>query len=64
MEWQKRISVYPQICHGRASIQGTRIMVSVIMDNLAAGVSQEEILRSYPSLTAEDVKAALTYAAG
>lgn len=63
MEWQNRISVDPQICHGRACIQGTRIMVSVIMDNLAAGVSQEEILRSYPSLTAEDVKAALTYAA-
>ncbi len=63
MEWQNRISVDPQICHGRACIQGTRIMVSVIMDNLAAGVSQEEILRSYPSLTAEDVRAALTYAA-
>ena len=63
MEWQKRIYVDPQICRGRACIQGTRIMVSVIMDNLAAGVSQEEILRSYPSLTAEDVKAALTYAA-
>ncbi len=63
MEWQNRISVDPQICHGRACIQGTRIMVSVIMDNLAAGVSQEEILQSYPSLTAEDVKAALNYAA-
>jgi len=61
MEWQKRISVDPQICHGRACIQGTRIMVSVIMDNLATGVSQEEILQSYPSLTAEDVKAALNY---
>lgn len=63
MEWQNRISVDPQICHGKACIKGTRIMVSVIMDNLAAGVTQEEILQSYPSLTAEDLKAALTYAA-
>jgi len=38
-------------------------MVSVVLDNLAAGVSAAEILRSYPSLTAEDVHAAIAYAA-
>lgn len=43
--------------------QGRILLVDCDMDNLAAGVSQEEISRSYPSLTAEDVKAALTYAA-
>jgi uncharacterized protein (DUF433 family) len=58
-----RISTDPKICHGKACIKGTRIMVSVILDNLAAGVSEDEILKSYPSLTHEDIRAAITYAA-
>ncbi len=57
------ISVDPLICHGKACIKGTRIMVSVILDNFAAGNSEEEILRSYPSLTRLDIQAALAYAA-
>ena len=56
-----RIAVDPQICHGKACIKGTRIPVSVILDNLAAGVSPHEILGSYPTLTAEDLHAALAY---
>lgn len=63
MDWQERISVDPLVCHGKACIKGTRIMVSVILDNLAAGVSPEEILRSYPSLSSEDIQAAIAYAA-
>ena len=63
MDWRERISVNPSICHGKACIKGTRIMVSVILDNLAAGVSQEEILKSYPSLTPDDIRAAIAYAA-
>lgn len=63
MDWMERISVDPSICHGKACIKGTRIMVSVILDNLAAGVSEEEILKSYPSLTPEDIQAAIAYAA-
>lgn len=63
MEWRNRISVNTQVCHGKACITGTRIMVSVVLDNLAAGVSSEEILQSYPSLTPEDIQAALAYAA-
>ncbi|MBI4482394.1 MAG: DUF433 domain-containing protein [Acidobacteria bacterium] len=63
MEWRKRISADPLVCHGKACIKGTRIMVSVILDNLAAGVSQEEILKSYSSLTPEDIQAAIAYAA-
>jgi uncharacterized protein (DUF433 family) len=51
------------VCHGKACIKGTRIMVSIILDNLAEGVSQEEILKSYPSLTPEDIQAAVAYAA-
>ncbi len=63
MGWHDRISVDSQVCHGQACIKGTRVMVSVIMDNLAAGVGQEEIVKSYPSLTKEDVQAAIAYAA-
>lgn len=63
MNWRERITVDPLICHGKACIKGTRIMVSVILDNLAEGVSEEEILKSYPSLRFEDIKAAIAYAA-
>ena len=59
----ERISADPQVCHGKACIKGTRIMVSVILDNLAAGVSSEEILKSYPTLNSEDIQAAIAYAA-
>jgi uncharacterized protein (DUF433 family) len=63
MSWEERISVNPLVCHGKACIKGTRVMVSVILDNLAAGLSQEEILASYPSLQAADIQAVLAYAA-
>ncbi len=63
MNLLERISVDPLICHGKACIKGTRIMVSVILDNLAEGVSQDEILKSYPSLKPEDIQAAIAYAA-
>lgn len=63
MDWREYITVDPNVCHGRACIKGTRIMVSVVLDNLAANVSQEEILHSYPSLTPEAVRAAIAYAA-
>jgi uncharacterized protein (DUF433 family) len=51
------------ICHGRACVKGTRIPVSVILDNLAAGDTYEDILSSYPSLTRAAVQAAVAYAA-
>jgi uncharacterized protein (DUF433 family) len=63
MDWRERITVDPLVCHGKACIKGTRIMVSVILDNLAEGVSGEEILKSYPSLRPEDIRAAIAYAA-
>jgi uncharacterized protein (DUF433 family) len=63
MNWQNRITVDPQVCHGKACIKSTRVMVSVILDNLAARVTYEEILASYPSLTSEDIDAAVQYAA-
>jgi uncharacterized protein (DUF433 family) len=58
-----RISVDPKICHGKPCIKGTRIMVSVILDNLAAGMTPEQIVDEYPPLTLEDVQAAIAYAA-
>ena len=63
MDWQKYISVDPQVCHGKACIHGTRVMVSVVLDNLAAGLSVDEVLQSYPSVTREAVSAAIAYAA-
>lgn len=63
VEWQERISVDPNVCHGSACIKGTRIMVSLILDNLAAGEKPERILASYPTLEKEDIEAALRYAA-
>lgn len=58
-----KISVDPDICHGKPCIRGTRIMVTVILDNLAEGLSPEEIVVEYPPLTIEDVQAAIAYAA-
>ena len=63
MNWRERITVDPLVCHGKACIKGSRIMVSIILDNLAEGMSETEILKSYPSLTYEDVRAAISYAA-
>ena len=63
MDWRTRISIDPAICHGKACIKGTRIMVSVVLDNLAAGQTPDEISRLYPTLRREDVTAAMAYAA-
>ncbi len=62
-ELLKRISIDPEICFGKPCIRGTRIWVSLIIDNLAAGIPEKEILAAYPSLTKEDIRAALAYAA-
>jgi len=63
MNWRDCVTVDLSVCHGKACIKGTRIMVSVILDNLAAGVDKKEILDSYPSLTAKDIQCAIAYAA-
>ncbi len=63
MNWREQIIVDPLICHGQACIRGTRIMASIVLDNLAAGMSVEELLKSYPSLTRDSVLAAMAYAA-
>ena len=63
MNWREYITVDPNVSHGQACIKGTRIMVSVVLDNVAAGLTKEEILRSYPTLTREAIQAALVYVA-
>ena len=63
MNWRDYIAVDPRICHGKACVAGTRVMVSVILDNLADGVAPADIVRSYPSVSAEAVQAAIAYAA-
>jgi uncharacterized protein (DUF433 family) len=63
MEWRNYVTVDPNVCHGQACVTGTRIMVSVILDNLAAGLTPADIVLSYPTLSAQAVQAAITYAA-
>ena len=57
------MTVDPDVCHGVACIKQTRIMVSVILDNLVAGTTRRQILASYPSLVNTDIDAAIAYAA-
>jgi uncharacterized protein (DUF433 family) len=61
--WRDFLVHNPEICHGQLSAKGTRVLVVNILDSLAEGASEEEILRSYPSLKPEHIKAAITYAA-
>jgi uncharacterized protein (DUF433 family) len=53
----------PQIAHGQACIKGTRIPVSVVLDSIAAGMSDAEIIAEYPTLTVEAIRAAAAYGA-
>lgn len=56
-----RISINPNICHGKPAIAGTRVLVSNILASLAAGESTTAILENYPSITEEDIRAALEF---
>ena len=63
MDWRQHIRVDPQIMHGTACFAGTRVPVSVVLDNLAAGEPPKRILDQYPTLRPEHIPAALAYAA-
>ncbi|HEV1284250.1 MAG TPA: DUF433 domain-containing protein [Bryobacteraceae bacterium] len=63
MAWQEFLSTDPNVCGGQVCARGTRVRVTVILDNLAEGTTREEMLRSYPSLRMEHINAALAYAA-
>ena len=62
MPWSDRIVLDPEILAGKPVIRGTRLAVELILDLLAAGQSEEQVLESYPGLTHEDVLACLSYA--
>jgi uncharacterized protein (DUF433 family) len=59
-----RIAIDPQVCFGKPCIKGTRIWVSLILDFLASGESESQILAAYPQLEPDDIRAALAYADG
>ena len=58
-----RISINPQICGGKPCVKGTRIWVSLILDLLASGMNEAELLAEYPGLVREDILAAIAYGA-
>ena len=62
MNWQDRIAIDAKVLVGKPVIKGTRISVELIVELLAAGWRQEQILDSYPNMTAEDIRACLAYA--
>lgn len=63
MNWREHIVVDPAVLHGQACFKGTRVPVTVVLDNLAAGVSERELRENYPTLPTEAVAAAIAYAA-
>jgi uncharacterized protein (DUF433 family) len=63
MDWKPHITADPRVMHGAVCFRGTRIPVSVVLDNLAAGESAATILGEYPSLRPEHIPAAIGYAA-
>lgn len=62
VKWQERITMDQDILVGKPVVKGTRLAVEFIVDLLAQGWSEEEILRNYPGLTKEDIQACLGYA--
>lgn len=63
MAWQDRISINPDVCHGKPCIKGTRLWVSLILDLLASGEGPEAILKEYPHITRDDILACIAYGA-
>ena len=63
LNWQQRIQIDPELHHGDPCIRGTRIPLSTILGSLADGMTPAEVQSYYPQLSAEDIQAALAYAA-
>ena len=59
----QRIRIDPNVCFGKPTIRGTRLWVSLILDLLADGVSEEKLIADYPQLTHDDILAAIAYGA-
>ena len=63
MSWQDRISTDPAVRSGKPCVRGTRITVDDVLEYLAGGMSEDEILADFPSLAREDIRACLAFAA-
>ena len=63
MDWKERISVTPGVRSGKPCVKGTRIAVFDVLEYLAGGMSEEQILAEFPSLTRDDIRACLSFAA-
>ena len=63
IDWREHVTSDPKVCQGQFCAKGTRVLVTNILDSLAEGATREEILRSYPSLAAVHIDAAIAYAA-
>lgn len=62
MDWQERIELNPDVLAGKPVVRGTRLAVEFIVDLLAQGWTEEAVLKSYPTLTVDDIRACLQYA--
>ena len=62
MSWEDRISVDPKVLVGKPVVKGTRLAVEFIVERLADGWTEEQLLDNYPGLTHEDISACLRYA--
>lgn len=63
MSLLERITIDPEVVHGRPAVRGTRMRVADVLSLLASGASEAENLEDYPYLTADDIRACLAYAA-
>ena len=63
MNWQERILINPATRSGKPCVKGTRITVYDVLEYLAGGMSEDEILKDFPDLTREDIRACLAFAA-
>ncbi|MCX7925874.1 MAG: DUF433 domain-containing protein [Fimbriimonadales bacterium] len=63
VNWQERIVVDPELHHGTPCVRGTRVPVSVVLGSLAEGLTPEQVLQEYPTLSEDDIRACLAYAA-
>jgi len=59
----ERIKIDADVCHGQPCIRGTRVLVTVLLDASAAGMTPAEVVEHYPTITEEDVRAAAAYGA-
>jgi uncharacterized protein (DUF433 family) len=62
MDWQNRIAVDPEILVGKPVVKGTRLAVEFIIDLMAQGWTEADIVRNYPGVTRQDIQACLAYA--